>query len=84
MLDLITAIDVDSVESTKHESPIYLAAKRFLKKDDWFLDILEGEHKYIAAGKEEGNEEPVLIPILQNLKPLKEGDELLKFDGDLG
>ena len=35
----------------------------------------------ITAGKEETNEEPVLIPILQNLKPLKEGDELLKYDG---
>ena len=33
----------------------------------------------ITAGKEEANDEHVLIPILQNLKPLKEGDELLIY-----
>ena len=37
----------------------------------------------IAAGKEETNEDSVLIPILQNMKPVKEGDELLTYDGDL-
>ena len=37
----------------------------------------------MAAGKEGTNEDSVLIPILQNLKPVKEGDELLTYDGDL-
>ena len=37
----------------------------------------------ITAGKEETNEEPVLIPILQNTRPLKEGEELLTYDENL-
>ena len=33
----------------------------------------------IAAGKEETAEDSVQIPILQNIKPLKQGDELIVF-----
>ena len=33
----------------------------------------------ITAGKEEANDEQILIPILQNSKQLKEGDELLIY-----
>ena len=37
----------------------------------------------IATGKEEDTCDPVLVPILQNTRPLKEGEELLTYNGDL-
>jgi len=37
----------------------------------------------MATGKEEGTCDPVLVPILQNTRPLKEGEELLTYDGDM-
>ena len=37
----------------------------------------------IAAGKEEHKGDAVFLPTLQNTKVLKEGDELLTYDGDL-
>ena len=37
----------------------------------------------IAAGKEENTCEPVLVPILHNTRPVKEGEELLTFDDQL-
>ena len=36
-----------------------------------------------TAGGEESKGDAVLIPILQNLKAIKEGDELLTYDGGL-
>ena len=37
----------------------------------------------MATGKEEGTCDPVLVPVLQNTRPLKEGEELLIYNGDL-
>ena len=37
----------------------------------------------MATGKEEGTCDPVLVPVLQNTRPLKEGEELLTYNGDL-
>ena len=37
----------------------------------------------ISVGKEETGGDAVIIPILQNSKAVKEGDELLVFNGDL-
>ena len=37
----------------------------------------------VTLGKGQTNGEPVFIPILQNSKPVKKGDELLTYAGDL-
>ena len=37
----------------------------------------------MTTGKEEGTCDPVLVQILQNTRPLKEGEELLTYNGDL-
>ena len=37
----------------------------------------------MATGKGTGSCDPVLVPVLQNTRPLKEGEELLIYNGDL-